>query len=175
MMPMALTTLLLDAPRLVTVSEWLDDPSEPTWKAHEATLRFRVDFGSAAGARAGMDLFGIAPDERWHATLDEVDIDSAVATMKLERFSPWEAVEVPTRGIRFSTRSPQSDSETWPTRLEHWLTELEPGRRFQVINAGVPGALMLDQIIRLQAELYAFEPDVLVLYANHGIVSASDG
>lgn len=111
-LPMALTTLLLDAPRLVTVSEWLDDPSEPTWKAHAATLRFRVDFGSAAGARAGMDLFGIAPDERWHATLDEVDVDSAVASLKLERFSPWEAVEVPTRGIRFSTRSPRSDSET---------------------------------------------------------------
>jgi hypothetical protein len=68
----------------------------------------------------------------------------------------------------------RQDSETWPARLEHWLTQLAPGRRFQVINAGVPGAPMVDQVIRLQTELYAFAPDVYVVYANHGIVTASD-
>lgn len=111
-LPTAVSSLLLDAPRLVAVSEWLDDPTEPTWKAHEATLRIRVDFGSAAGARPDMSLHGLPPDERWRATISEVDQDSAIANLKLERFSPWDAVELPTRGLRFSTRSSRSESET---------------------------------------------------------------
>jgi len=65
------------------------------------------------------------------------------------------------------------DSETWTARLEHWLGELAPDRRFQVINAGVPGLPMQEQVIRLLTELYALEPDVIVLYAGHGIVAAS--
>jgi hypothetical protein len=111
-LPSAFTGLLLNAPRLVTVSEWLDDPAEPVWIAHEATLRVRVDFTSAAGARSGMTLHGIAPDERWLATLTDVDEHAATAELKLKRFSPWDAVELPTRGLRFSTRSGRAQSET---------------------------------------------------------------
>lgn len=66
------------------------------------------------------------------------------------------------------------DRETWGARLEQSLRELVPGRQFEVINAGVPGFPMLEQVIRLQTELYAFAPDVFVLYAGHGIVSAAD-
>lgn len=66
------------------------------------------------------------------------------------------------------------DRETWGARLEQSLRELAPARKFEVINAGVPGFPMLDQVIRLQTELYAFAPDVFVLYAGHGIVSAAD-
>jgi lysophospholipase L1-like esterase len=66
------------------------------------------------------------------------------------------------------------DSETWPERLEYWLGELVPNRRFEVINAGVPGLPMLGHIIRLQTELHAFDPDVIVVYAGHGIVSSAD-
>src|SRR5688572_21236594 len=53
------------------------------------------------------------------------------------------------------------DTRTWPARLEYWLQQRAPNRRIQVINAGVPGYPMLDQTIRLETELYAFEPDVL--------------
>lgn len=68
----------------------------------------------------------------------------------------------------------RSDSETWTARLEHWLEQLAPGRSFEVINAGVSGFPMLEHVIRLQTETYAFAPDVVVIYAGHGIVSASD-
>jgi hypothetical protein len=66
------------------------------------------------------------------------------------------------------------DSEMWTERLEYWLGQLQPGRKFEVLNAGVPGMPMLDHLIRLEAEFHAFAPDVFIVYANHGIVSASD-
>jgi len=71
-----------------------------------------------------------------------------------------------------STFSPcaKSDSDTWPARLQHWLGALAPGQRFEVINAGVPGATLLDFIVRMQSELFAFSPDVVVLYSGHGVV-----
>ena len=68
----------------------------------------------------------------------------------------------------------RNDAETWPARMQHWLTQLAPGRSFQVINAGVSGFPMIEQVIRLQTELYALEPDVILVYAGHGIVSAAD-
>ena len=68
----------------------------------------------------------------------------------------------------------RNDAETWPARLEHWLEQLAPGRSFQVVNAGVSGFPMIEQVIRLETELYALEPDVIVVYAGHGIVSAAD-
>jgi len=111
-LPAAITGLLLNVPRLVSVTEWLDDPAEPDWKAHMAELRVHVDLGSQAGARVGMGIHGIAPDERWHATLVEVNEGSAIASLKLNRFSPWESVELPTRGLRFSTRSPNANSDS---------------------------------------------------------------
>ena len=67
-----------------------------------------------------------------------------------------------------------NDAETWPARLEYWLTRLAPGQHFEVINGGVPGMSMLDQVIRLHTEMYAFEPDILMVYAGHGIVAAED-
>jgi lysophospholipase L1-like esterase len=68
----------------------------------------------------------------------------------------------------------KNDRETWTERLEYWLGQQVPGRKFEVLNAGVPGMPMLDHLIRLEAEFYAFGPDVFIVYANHGIVSASD-
>lgn len=67
-----------------------------------------------------------------------------------------------------------SDSLTWAARLQHWLGELAPGRRFEVINAGMAGVDMLDQVIRLQSELYVYAPDVFVIYAGHGLVAANN-
>jgi lysophospholipase L1-like esterase len=66
------------------------------------------------------------------------------------------------------------DSETWPERLEYWLGVMAPNRRFEVINAGVSGLSMLGHLIRLQTELHAFDPDVIVVYAGHGIVTSAD-
>jgi hypothetical protein len=67
-----------------------------------------------------------------------------------------------------------NDAETWPARMEFWLNERAPDRKFQVINAGIPNYPLVDQVIRLHTELYRFSPDVIMLYANHGIVTAAD-
>lgn len=59
------------------------------------------------------------------------------------------------------------DENAWPARLEHWLRQLAPGLAVEVINAGVPGYTILDDLIRLQAELHAYSPDIIVLYQAH--------
>jgi lysophospholipase L1-like esterase len=59
------------------------------------------------------------------------------------------------------------DDRTWPARMEARLAQLRPDRRVEVINAGVPGYRMLDHVIRLETELYAFRPDLIILYESH--------
>ena len=66
-----------------------------------------------------------------------------------------------------------SDSAAWPARLEHWLQQLYPGRRFEVINAGVPGYVMMQDLIRLETELDRFQPDLLILYQGHNDLFAN--
>jgi len=65
------------------------------------------------------------------------------------------------------------DDQAWPARLEHHLGCLLPSRKVEVINAGVPGYVMLDNLIRLQSELYEFRPDILVLYQAHNDLLAA--
>jgi lysophospholipase L1-like esterase len=65
------------------------------------------------------------------------------------------------------------DDKAWPARLEHHLGCLLPNRKVEVINAGVPGYVMLDNLIRLQSELYEFKPDILVLYQAHNDLLAA--
>lgn len=68
-----------------------------------------------------------------------------------------------------TTFDPQvtSDAATWPARLQVWLTRLSPGRKVEVINAGVPGYRVLDDLIRLEIELYQYQPDLIILYEGH--------
>lgn len=68
----------------------------------------------------------------------------------------------------------ERDSETWPVRLEYWLEQRFPGRNFEVINAGVPGYPMINHVVRLETELFAFEPDIYLVYAGHGIISGGE-
>jgi lysophospholipase L1-like esterase len=65
------------------------------------------------------------------------------------------------------------DDQTWPARLEYHLGCLLPSRKVEVINAGVPGYVMLDNLIRLQSELYEFKPDILLLYQAHNDLLAA--
>jgi lysophospholipase L1-like esterase len=65
------------------------------------------------------------------------------------------------------------DDRAWPARMERWLECLAPGTDVQVINAGVPGYVMMDNLIRLQAELYEFQPDLLILYQAHNDLIAA--
>jgi lysophospholipase L1-like esterase len=61
----------------------------------------------------------------------------------------------------------RGDDETWPAQLQAELTRLRGGHQIEVVNAGVPGYRLLDNIIRLQTELYRFRPDVIVYYEAH--------
>ncbi len=60
-----------------------------------------------------------------------------------------------------------SDDRTWPAQLELWLERQYPRRQIEVINAGVPGYTVLDNMIRLQTELFRYQPDVLIFYEGH--------
>ncbi len=64
-------------------------------------------------------------------------------------------------------RGVTSDNRTWPARLAYWLNAAEPHIKVEVVNAGVPGYTVLDNAIRLQTELYRFEPDIIILYHAH--------
>lgn len=60
-----------------------------------------------------------------------------------------------------------ADDRTWPARLQYWLAELAPDSRVEVSNAGVPGYRVVDNLIRLQTELYRHRPNVVVLLQGH--------
>ncbi|HUL49846.1 MAG TPA: GDSL-type esterase/lipase family protein [Gemmatimonadales bacterium] len=60
-----------------------------------------------------------------------------------------------------------ADSASWPARLEHWLTKRAPGTPVEVINAGVPGYSVMTDVIRLETDLYRYQPDLIVLYEGH--------
>lgn len=58
------------------------------------------------------------------------------------------------------------DDRTWPAQLETWLRQ-HKSQPIEVINAGVPGYTVLDDLIRLQTELFSYRPDVVILYEGH--------
>lgn len=59
------------------------------------------------------------------------------------------------------------DERAWPARLQFYLRELAPKKRVEVINAGVPGYRNIDNLIRLETELYRYQPDIIILYEVH--------
>lgn len=65
------------------------------------------------------------------------------------------------------------NDRAWPARLEVWLEQLSGGRDFEVINAGTPGMVLLDNLIRLQFELHKYDPDLLILYQAHNDLIAT--
>lgn len=65
------------------------------------------------------------------------------------------------------------DQATWPARLQFWLTQLAPNHPVEVINAGVPGYRVVDNVIRLETELFRYQPDVVVLYEGHNDLFAA--
>ena len=58
-----------------------------------------------------------------------------------------------------------ADDSTWPAHLERLLNAA--GHRGDVLNAGVPGYSTLDNLIRLQTELYRLGPDIILQMQGH--------
>jgi len=65
------------------------------------------------------------------------------------------------------------DQATWPARLQFWLHQLVPERPIEVVNAGVPGYHVTDDVIRLETELFRYRPDVIILYEGHNDLSGA--
>ena len=60
-----------------------------------------------------------------------------------------------------------ADSNAWPARLERLLNAQLAPAKVEVINAGVPGYSALDDLIRLQTDLYRYQPDLIIFYEGH--------
>ncbi|MBI3087382.1 MAG: hypothetical protein HYY91_00625 [Candidatus Omnitrophica bacterium] len=53
---------------------------------------------------------------------------------------------------------------TWPAQLERMLQEAYPGRRIEVINAGLPSWMTYENLFHLNTRLLGYEPDLLLVY-----------
>lgn len=60
-----------------------------------------------------------------------------------------------------------SDAKTWPTRLEYWIGQLAPGAKVQVLNAGVPGFHLYEDMYRLDADVAPLHPDIIIELQGH--------
>ena len=60
-----------------------------------------------------------------------------------------------------------ADDSTWPAQLERRLVALRGPGSVEVLNSGVPGYAVIDNLIRLQTELGRLEPDVILLLQGH--------
>jgi lysophospholipase L1-like esterase len=59
------------------------------------------------------------------------------------------------------------DERAWPARLESRLRNSAQGFTGDILNGGVPGYLVVDNLIRLETELAEIQPDLLVVYEGH--------
>ncbi len=91
----------------------------------------------------------------------EIDLETAPGTFRILAVGASTTFETQVTG----------DALTWPARLEHWLEAERPGSAVEVLNAGVPGYTVFDNIIRLQMELFQFRPDLILLLSGHNDVS----
>jgi lysophospholipase L1-like esterase len=54
------------------------------------------------------------------------------------------------------------EAATYPRRLEIELGRMFPGVRLQVVNKGVPGEIAADMLARLDRDVFALKPDLVV-------------
>jgi lysophospholipase L1-like esterase len=59
------------------------------------------------------------------------------------------------------------DAAAWPARLQFWLTRMAPACPVEVINAGVPGYVVVTDLVRLVTDLRRYRPEAIVLYEGH--------
>jgi hypothetical protein len=103
-LPIELAALLRRDAIQGSVVEVLDTPETLKWSAHQASVRLKLDRGSHHGLYEDMDLYGLPPDEGFFAQVSEVKGEEAIARIHVSRFSAADTPELPTRGLRFTTR-----------------------------------------------------------------------
>lgn len=57
-----------------------------------------------------------------------------------------------------------NDGQTWPDALQRQLRLQYPGRRIEVVNAGVPGYCTFQSMINLQTRILDYQPDLVIVY-----------
>jgi lysophospholipase L1-like esterase len=65
------------------------------------------------------------------------------------------------------------DAAAWPARLQGWLARMAPACPVEVINAGVPGYVVITDLVRLVTDLRRYRPDVIVFYEGHNDLFAA--
>jgi len=69
-----------------------------------------------------------------------------------------------------------SDDQPWPALLEQIIRDrLHPSRRVEVINAGVPGYDLADNVRRLETDILPLHPDLIISYHGYNGFLMIDG
>ena len=66
----------------------------------------------------------------------------------------------------FGWKGVTSHEQAWPAVLEAKLKAAHPGRRIEVVNAGVPGYTSIEQRINFMLRISKLQPDAILIY--HG-------
>jgi lysophospholipase L1-like esterase len=71
----------------------------------------------------------------------------------------------------------EKDDQPWPERLQALIEErLDPARPVQVINAGIPGRNLKENLQRLPGKILALQPDMILSYHGYnGFLFVFDG
>ena len=64
------------------------------------------------------------------------------------------------------------NDNAWPARFDAWLDSLAVEGPVEVLNAGVAGYRVIDNLIWLMTELHTLEPDIVVLLQGHNDLEA---
>jgi lysophospholipase L1-like esterase len=113
--------------------------------------------------------FRLRPNSRARLAQSELAINShgfRGREIRTEKGAAYRIValgESTTFGITFN-----ADDRPWPELLEQMIRErLRPSRPVEVINAGIPGYRLDQNLHRLRTEIMALKPDMVISY--HGI------
>lgn len=71
-----------------------------------------------------------------------------------------------TGGSSVYGQSESSDQAVWSQKLEDDLRAARPARKFEVINAGVPGWSSFEMLINLEIRALDFKPDLVIVYES---------
>ena len=107
-LPHELARLLRPEAIEARVTEVKESLQELVWRHQSAEVHLRLDRGERHGLYPEMNVYGLPPDDDVYGSIAEVHPDYAIAKIRLERFSPRDAVTLPNVGLRFTTRSAKS-------------------------------------------------------------------
>lgn len=71
---------------------------------------------------------------------------------------------VTTGGSSVYGQSESCDAAVWSQRLEDYLNQSGGGRKFEVVNTGVPGYSSFEMLVNLEFRALDLEPDLVIVY-----------